>query len=343
MNSNDFQKLQDIGERELIRLFSQKIPSVKIPGLIGIGDDCAAIPLSNDASLLVTCDTLVEGIHFLKNASAPESIGYKALAVNVSDIAAMGGDPQWAFLSLALPPMTSVSWVMRFFEGFQSIAQKYPILLMGGDTTSSPDSIVITVTLIGSQKNQTIKKRSEVVVGDIIAVTDTLGNSAVGLQCLLNSINLENDLVRNMLRSHFFPIPPLAEGQWLAQHPEVHAMIDVSDGPDIDLAQLVEQSHVGIDVDIDTLPLSNELQLICKENEWDPYTFAATGGEDYVLIVAIDSKKFNHVNNDFFIRFGKPLTAIGKATNAHKTVRYQKEKKEYTLLKRGYEHFKKNI
>jgi thiamine-monophosphate kinase len=335
--------LQDIGEFELIKKIASHIPSPHSKGVIGIGDDCAVIPMSDTDTLLVTCDTLIEEIHFLKNKISPEDLGYKSLAVNVSDIAAMGGEPKWAFLSLSLPKYTEVDWVERFMEGFQGLAEKYNILLLGGDTTASPEHIVITITLLGSQKKKFIKRRSHVVPGDVIVATGTLGESACALKYILADRDRDNDeeLVNVLLRRHLLPIPHLLEGAWLAKLNEVHSLIDVSDGLVSDLTRLASESKVGIDLYVEHIPLAPELIAVCDANKWDPVEFALSGGEDYVLLAAIQNSDYAKIAREFELTFGRPLVSVAKATHHHMGVQSLLHGKKYYPKSKGFDHFKR--
>jgi thiamine-monophosphate kinase len=200
--------LNDIGEAGIIQLIQEKGPS-RLPSYVkkGIGDDCAVLETTRDTVLLVTKDTLIEGIHFTTKTLPPEALGWKALAVNMSDIAAMGGTPHTAFLSIGIKPETEVSFIESFMAGFQALAGKTDIVLAGGDTVESPSSAVITVTLLGDCLPEHLVYRSGARVGDDVWVTGPLGNAAAGLFLLLNKKDSELSGYESLIIAHQKPIP----------------------------------------------------------------------------------------------------------------------------------------
>lgn len=216
---NDFVRLQQLGEFGLIARIAHEWKDRTPSHWVGIGDDCAVLPFPREASpeitkLLVTTDMLVEHVHFLLSSTPPDALGHKALAVNVSDIAAMGGIPTTAFLSLALPQNLSVEWVDDFFQGFNKLAQYYDIVLAGGDTTRSMGPVVVNVTLVGQGEPKDLKTRAGAQSGDVICVTGTLGDSGGGLQLLLkHPCSHRTPAEHWLLAQHHRPRPHLKEGQ----------------------------------------------------------------------------------------------------------------------------------
>lgn len=260
-------KLQDIGEFGLIRRFAPRFLKNLPDGIEGIGDDCAVILSRKGFSTLVTTDMLIENIHFLRSKISPQDLGYKALAVNLSDIAAMGGTPLYAFLSIGLTTDLDVSWIDAVIDGMAALASEEQVLLLGGDTTLSQKDIVLSLTVIGEMESTKIKRRSQAKIGDIVCCTGFLGDSAAGSQALL--LNLPADeLLNPLITAHNRPRPHTKEGRWLADHDAVHAMIDVSDGIDSDLRHIMESSHCGICVDLETLPLSDPMKKACERFGW---------------------------------------------------------------------------
>ena len=251
-------------------------------GTTGIGDDCAVMP-SGEGELLFSTDLLMEGVHFLRNESSPEDIGWKAAAVNLSDIAAMGGTPVATFLSIALPKDAQGEWAERFIEGYTDISRQYDVPLLGGDTTSSLRDIAVNVGILGRCPSGRRLMRNGAKVGETIYVTGPLGDSAGGLQAILKGIERTEDVTRLICR-HKRPIPRIEAGRILMESGKAGAMMDISDGIGSDLRHIMKASGVGAVIDLERLPLSTELVSVCKEQGWDIYEMATSGGEDFELM-----------------------------------------------------------
>ena len=251
-------------------------------GTIGIGDDCAVMP-TGEGELLFSTDLLMEGVHFLRNESSPEDVGWKAAAVNLSDIAAMGGTPVATFLSIALPKDAQGEWAERFIEGYTDISRQYDVPLLGGDTTSSLRDIAVNVGVLGRCPSGRRLMRNGAKVGETIYVTGPLGDSAGGLQAILKGIERTEDVTRLICR-HKRPIPRIEAGKILMESGKAGAMMDISDGIGSDLRHIMKASGVGAVIDLERLPLSPELVSVCKEQGWDIYEMATSGGEDFELM-----------------------------------------------------------
>ena len=301
--------------------------SVPDPSWVGIGDDCAVIPLSPEtggapaSDLLVSTDMLVEGTHFLMEDISPRQLGWKSAAVNISDIAAMGGKPIATFLSLALPKTLPEQWMQEFMEGYNGISEKYGAALLGGDTTCSPDRICINVTVLGTCPRGKAKLRSAARPGDLVCVTGTLGDSAAGLRLILGG---QKGAAPRLMDRHYTPTPRVEEGLALSCLPGVHAMMDISDGVGSDLRHILDESGVGARIDTGKLPISKELQALCSEKGWDPKELALSGGEDYELLFTMDPQETPDI----------PYTVIGEIT-ANPTVTWEGGSRDYM----GYKHF----
>jgi thiamine-monophosphate kinase len=306
--------------------------------VIGIGDDCAVIPYTKDSSLLVTTDALVEGVHFLKEEIPPEDLGYKTLAVNVSDLAAMGGEPKYAFLSIALPKPIDPLWVQSFIKGFKEACAHWNVQLLGGDTVGSKRDIFINLTLIGVANTETIKYRSSAEIDDIICVTNTLGNSGGGLKIILNNLE-RSDEAKQLIDAHFRPHVDPRMAMWLAAQKGVHAMMDVSDGLDCDLTRLLESSKKGAIIDVDKLPISNSLSQTCLKEGWDKIQLALTGGEDYCLLFTVSPHDFKEIKASFQKLFGMSLFNIGEIQNFSNEIIYRKNGKVFETNFSNFNHF----
>lgn len=329
-------KIKDLGEFGLIKrlagFFNQNLSSE----IHGIGDDCAVIPYQGFQSFLITTDLLVENSHFIKGKITPRDLGYKALAVNLSDIAAMGGKPLYAFLSLGLPVDTEIEWMDQFFSGFKQLAAETSVSLLGGDTTHS-ELIVINVLLIGSIETALIKKRSQALPGDLICCTGYLGDSGAGLKVLLEELP-SNEYTEVLVQAHVHPRAHLKEGAWLAQHACVHAMMDISDGLASDIQRMMEESHCGAHIEVERLPLSPPLIHASRTFDWLPHDLALTSGEDYCLLLTVDSQYYSQLNEAYQSCFQRPLYPIGKVLDTPKLI-YTKDQHTYTPSKGGYDHF----
>ncbi|CUI17111.1 Thiamine-monophosphate kinase [Candidatus Protochlamydia naegleriophila] len=329
-------KLHTLGEFGLIQRFSPFFTQNLPLGVEGIGDDCAIIPQNGQHSFLITTDLLIESIHFLTTTTSPEDLGYKSLAVSLSDIAGMGGKPLYAFLSIALPSTMEVDWVDRFFQGFRQLAESENVLLLGGDTTRS-EEIAINVLVIGSAQTDHIKRRSQAKEGDIICSTGYLGDSGAGLKILLENLP-HNPITEALIHQHVHPRPHLSEGEWLASQVGVHAMMDISDGLDSDIQHIMERSHCGAKLYLDKLPLSPSLKTCAKQYGWFAEEMAATAGEDYCLLATVNPNAYAALNLGYQQLFDRPLFKVGEITTGS-TLSYLKDGQPFQLSKTGFDHF----
>lgn len=286
-------------EFELIARIGQLANSLPRNGFEAPGDDCTVLGIGNGESLLFTSDLLTEGIHFLRAATPPYELGRKALAVNLSDVAAMGGRAVATLLSLALPAGTPDSWTEDFLRGYRDLSHEEGVMLAGGDTTSSQRHITLNVTVIGRAPDRHIKRRNDAQAGDIVVAGGELGASGAGLRDLLagryGTVNA---------RIHNAPRAQTAEGIWLGGRPEVHAMIDLSDGLASDLRHILTLSHVGARIDTERLPVAAGADTAT----------AVTGGEDYKLLFTVASEGLPALCRAFEARFGRQLYPIGAIT-----------------------------
>lgn len=256
----------------------------------GIGDDAAIVDIPAGHPLLVTTDTLVAGVHFPEE-TAPDAIGHKALAVNLSDIAAMGGAPRWYTLSLTLPD-SDEGWLAEFARGLFALSDKHAVTLIGGDTTRGPLSV--TITLIGDGGEEPLARRSGARPGDVIAVTGKLGEAAMALRCLEqdNAACLTPELREALDR----PVPRVPEGQLLGAN--VHAMIDISDGLAADLCHILAASDVGAEVDVSRLPVTHPMLQAGADLGMDEAAcrqLAMTGGDDYELCATLPEQTYREL------------------------------------------------
>lgn len=339
-----YQTIADIGEEHIIRRFTgSPLPE----GTIGIGDDCAVMEGPGEQKRLISTDLIIEEVHFRRGEVNPGDLGYKALSVNLSDIAAMGGAPDGFFLSLALPGTLPASWLDRFRDGLMELAQKIGVPLLGGDTTRSPGAIMISVTVTGQVTPKHLKLRSKASPGDRLCVTGPLGDAAAGLSILANpeSCELLADSHReHLIQRHCRPEPALDQGHWLGRQDAVHAMIDLSDGLLRDARHLAEQSGCHIDLALDQLPLSPAFEAFgaIKRSQEQVQGLAAAGGEDYHLLLSVAGEFREEISRAFERQFGTPLYAVGSVKEGPPNVRTLRNGSPAEVHQKEFKHFNRS-
>jgi thiamine-monophosphate kinase len=331
--------LNDIGEDGVIQLIHGK-GLASLPSRVkkGIGEDCAVLETNEDTLLLVTTDTLIEGIHFTAETLPPQALGWKALAVNVSDIAAVGGTPHTAFLSIAIRPETEVKFIESFMAGFEAMAAQTNVVLAGGDTVESPSGAVVTITLLGEGRPEHLVYRSGARIGDDIWVTGPLGNAAAGLFILLNKDPEERASYESLITALQRPMPQLEIGKALGESGLVHAMIDISDGLAKDLRHICEESGTGALVEAASLPLSEPLKKLASLADKDPMEWALRGGEDYELLFAAPPANTEEIVSLTIQVLGSPALKIG-TIDQEEGIRIETDKGKQPLMPGGYMHF----
>ena len=296
----------------------------------GIGDDCALLRLPADHEVLITTDFSLEGVHFRREWHPPESVGHRCLARGLSDIAAMGGEPVAAFLSLALPASLPQRWVDRFLAGLLELAREFRVPLAGGDTASSPNGVLADIEVLGSVPRGKAVLRSGARPGDGIYVTGALGRSAAALAALRAGRKLKP----RAYPEHFFPTPRLAVGRQLRQRRLASAMIDLSDGLSTDLAHLCEESGVGAVVYAEAVPLAaRERAARGPAGEPPALHSALHGGEDYELLFTSSRTIPPRIA-------GTTITRIGEIVRGHRLTLVDASGR-WPLPVRGWEHFRK--
>jgi thiamine-monophosphate kinase len=303
------------GEFALIARLTQNLHSHE-HAVLGVGDDCAILDLGGDEWLLMTCDSQVEGVHFTLQTSSPVQIGHKALAVNLSDIAAMGGQPRYALISLILPAQFSMDILDGIYVGLREEAERYGTAIVGGNIAGAGDSkqLVIDVTLLGTVERGRALTRSGAHVGDTLCVTGYLGDSAAGLHTLLHpDSRYPQEALAVVQPRHHTPLPRVREGLILSRFgPDVvTAMLDISDGLSGDLGHLCERSHVGARVDLARVPLSPAIYAVAAIAGRDPLHWTMHGGEDYELLFTVAPGHEQAVIDAVQAATGTAVTTIG--------------------------------
>lgn len=295
--------------------------------VVGNGDDAALVQVPEGYELAVAVDTSNSGVHFPENTPA-RAIGHKVLAVNISDMAAMGATPRWFTLSLSLPEANH-EWLAEFSKGLKALADVHEMSLIGGDTTRGPLSI--SIQILGLAPKGTRLLRSKAQEGDVVCVTGFLGDAAAGLAVVQQRLSLPKDEADYCIDRLNYPTPRTEVSEFLREH--AHAVIDISDGLVSEAGHLAKHSHVRIDLDAKCLPFSPALKLLPLEQRQQ---FALSGGDDYELLFTLPSEKIGLLDQ-YFRSINLPVTIIGLITTGKPAIRVLGAENFQTS---GYDHFK---
>ncbi len=297
---------------------------------LGIGDDAALVVMPKEHELAITTDTLIAGVHF-PGTTLPFDIGYKALAVNLSDLAAMGAMPAWVTLAITLPSINE-DWIQSFCDGFFTLANRHSVELIGGDLTRGPLSI--TVQALGFVPAKQAIRRSGAKPGDLIYVTGTLGDAGLALLAYQEKIHLSPQYHRQLTERLDRPEPRIETG--IALRNLAHAAIDISDGLAADLGHILEQSQVGARLNVDHLPLSEELKHSLPHEE--AIALALNAGDDYELCFTVAPDKQQELEKKLSM-IACRFTMIGRIETQAGLVCYHEDGKKYDGPINGYQHF----
>jgi len=326
MGSRGIVIVMPLGEKKLIQQIRRSARGGESV-VTGIGDDCAVLSVPPGHELLVTTDFTIEKVHFRRDWHRPELVGRRCLTRGLSDIAAMGGEPRAAFLSLAVPSDVPQKWVDRFLKGLLDLAEEFKVPLAGGDTAQSAGGILADIVVVGSVPQGEAVLRSGAKAGERVYVTGELGGSAAALARLEESKPLGAEYVR-----HFRPLARVAVGQWLRQRGVASAMIDVSDGLSTDLEHICQESHVGAEIEAEAIPRA-QVGLGKKRVALE---LALHGGDDYELLFTSAAAIPSEVE-------GVRVTRIGRTTQSAGMRLIGADGKARRLAAAGWEHFKGNL
>jgi len=335
-------KVSGLGEFGLIELLADTVNNARNPKdsawqnlIIGVGDDAAAWKVEG-AIQLATTDSLVQDTHFDLETVTWEELGWKAIAVNLSDIAAMGGAPQYALVSLALPGELETDSVLSLYRGMVKISARSGVAIVGGNIAAS-DKTVINVTVLGSLESTSMLTRSAAVPGDLIAVTGYLGLSAAGLRMLKQHLKLDTETTQLLREAHLTPIPRIDEGQILL-HRAVKCAIDISDGLIADLTHVCEASRVSARINQKMLPVHPALK---KNFKTEYLQLILGGGEDYQLLFTASTLIMPRLKKTMPC----PVTVIGEITEGKpgRVELVDDDGKIVPWQKVGWEHFKSRL
>jgi len=326
------------GERAIIARIRQAAGGAAADLLLGIGDDCAVYKTAPDRVSLVSTDTMVEGVHFDLIWHPPLALGRKAASVNISDIAAMGGRPRFALLSLALPPALGSQWLTGFMAGFLAVLAEQEVVLIGGDTVQGGHEVVLSVTVLGEMAEVELLTRKGARIGDLVMVSGFLGEAAAGLA--LCRLGLEREPGwQPLVAAHLDPVPQVALGRVLAASGLVHALQDLSDGLATDLAHICAESGVGAEVAAEKIPLSSLLRQAAETCGQSALDWALAGGEDYQLLLTADKQQAAALGSLVREKTGQELFVVGRIVEGQ-GVFLEEAGQRREISYRGYEHFR---
>jgi thiamine-monophosphate kinase len=360
-----------MNEFEFIRRLRDQVRSRKTSSRLieGIGDDATVISQVAGRDAVISTDLLVEGVDFYREATPPRLLGHKALAVSLSDIAAMGARPLWSLVSIGLPSgMWNQSFTDEFFGGYLALADQYRVTLAGGDVSETKDGIVIDSIVVGEVATGAAIARSGAHAGDQIYVTGTLGGAAAGLKLIEMGARLsqesgvrskesgprvltsglahddhkpsETAAIESLLLRQLCPSPRIGWGIVLGEERLASAMIDISDGLSSDLAHLCRESSVGALIQSDALPLDQNVVKLCGRRALDPLALALHGGEDFELLFTVRSEKVERLPKRVD---GIETSRIGEITNESKVIRIAEKNHIWDLQPQGFQHFKGQV
>jgi thiamine-monophosphate kinase len=301
-----------------------------------VGDDCAVLPKDEKTDLVITSDMLVEDIDFRLDWTTPELLGHKALAVSLSDVAAMGATPRSAMLSIGIPQgLWKTDFMERFYEGWHNLARRFDVELIGGDTSRTPDHLVIDSTVLGDVARGQAILRSGAKPTDALFVTGFLGGAAAGLKLLENGSRFDDHppaTVKHLLFRQLQPLAQVKTANHLHTHGLANAMIDISDGLSSELAHIARASRVGCRVIRSAIPVDPAINSVLGSIDADPLDLALHGGEDFELLLAVDEKNFSVVQDLGFHYIGEVTESVG-------VVELSDGSTVMKLEPKGYSHF----
>ena len=332
--------IADLGEFGLIARLTAELaqqPDV----LLGVGDDAAILAVGDGDALVATCDAQVEGIHFRLHSSTPQDIGRRALAVNLSDIAAMGATPRFALISLLAPATLDVSIIDGIYAGLREEAATFHVTIVGGNVARNPERLIIDVTLLGTGDRHQLLRRAGAQPGDALYVTGALGTAAAGLRVMEQetvAATLPPTVRQIVTAAQRTPTPQVAAGLWLAAHGAT-AALDISDGLAADLLHLCQASGVGALVDVAALPILPATDMVAQVFGKGATTLALYGGEDYQVLFTLPATTAETSASQLMTATGITVTRIGTMT-AEPAVLVTQAGQTTPLLANGWDHMR---
>ncbi|HEU4962575.1 MAG TPA: thiamine-phosphate kinase [Bacilli bacterium] len=334
-------KIGEIGEFGLIDRLAAKLGPVDPSVVVGIGDDAAVLAYADGMEVVTTTDMLVEGVHFREDTISDRLLGWKSIAVSISDVAAMGGRPKHAVVSLAVPVELDVERLEELYEGIGDVCRAYGVTVVGGDVVKTTGPFVISVTVLGEVEQGKALVRSGAKPGDQVFVTGFVGGSAAGLSVVqekeLDELGLPIDEAQALLRFHQRPEPQVAAGRLLVESEGCTSANDVSDGLASELNEIAKMSGVKLVVDGASVPMHEAVSRYAEVKHVDAMEWALFGGEDYQLVGTVDSGKVDVVRG-LFAEQGLVISVIGRV-EVGAGVELVRGEERVELLSRGFNHF----
>jgi thiamine-monophosphate kinase len=306
-------KIDQVGEFGLIARIQAALPEPGPHVVVGIGDDVAVVEASAESVWLATCDVQVEGAHFLRDSTPPRSLGRKALAINLSDIASAGGIPRFALISIGLPSDLEVGFVDELYAGLREEAAEFGVDIVGGNISRSRLGMFIDVFLLGETLRDNVVLRSGAKAGDRIMVTGSVGDAAAGVALLLDrGLRIDASYAATAVERQQSPTPRVKEGALIGALRQASAMIDVSDGVAGDLAHICERSGVSARLEAGRLPVHPENRALAKTAQGNEWHYALQGGEDYELLITAPPGRAERLAQRITAETATPVTIIGE-------------------------------
>jgi thiamine-monophosphate kinase len=332
--------IAELGEFGLIARITAGLPQ-SAGVIVGVGDDAAVLDIGCGELLVATCDAQVEDTHFRLRHTNPHDIGQRALAVNLSDIAAMGARPRFALISLLMPPTLDIAVLDGIYEGLREEAAQFDVALVGGNIARNAERLIIDITLLGTGTRNMLLRRDSAKPGDAVMVTGSLGSAAAGLLVLEDeqlAAKIPSEKLVGVLAALRTPTPRVAAGQWLAQH-DVTTGVDVSDGLAADLSHICEASGVGAHIEAESLPIQPEVVTLATLAGREPQDLALYGGEDYELVFTVPADRVDVLAHELFVATGVKATAIGTICEGSAMTLFRQGKPS-PLRSNGWDHLR---
>jgi thiamine-monophosphate kinase len=332
--------IAELGEFGLIARITAGLPQ-SAGVIVGVGDDAAVLDIGCGELLVATCDAQVEDTHFRLRHTNPHDIGQRALAVNLSDIAAMGARPRFALISLLMPPTLDIAVLDGIYEGLREEAAQFDVALVGGNIARNAERLIIDITLLGTGTRNMLLRRDSAKPGDAVMVTGSLGSAAAGLLVLEDeqlAAKIPSEKLVGVLAALRTPTPRVAAGQWLAQH-DVTTGVDVSDGLAADLSHICEASGVGAHIEAESLPIQPEVVTLATLAGREPQDLALFGGEDYELVFTVPADRVDVLAHELFVATGVKATAIGTICEGS-AMTLLRQGKPSPLRSNGWDHLR---
>ncbi|NLJ99933.1 MAG: thiamine-phosphate kinase [Clostridia bacterium] len=336
-------QVKKLGEFGLIDLIKNNLLIDPRNVVAGIGDDAAVLRQPTGELLLATTDMMIEEVHFKIDRNNGSKVGFRVMAANVSDIAAMGGKPTHALVSIGVRWDTPVSYIEDIYKGMRKCSIKYGINIVGGDTVFSPNNLVINIMLLGTVKKDKYLLRSKACPGDSIIVTGYLGDSSAGIDMLLNKYEIPKDFHSYLVDRHYYPTPRIWEVAAAQGAGKVTAANDISDGLGSELHEIASASGVGALIWFDSLPISEEVREVSKVSGKDTDWYALFGGEDFEVVMTVKPEDTEAVVSAVEKETGTKASVVGVIKEKSQGVQIIKEGLTIDLDKKGYDHFSKQI